>query len=61
MQRIFITILAAILFGAAAYLAAAPAAFAKDVTLYKTPQCGCCENYADYLRENGFSVTVNST
>ena len=25
-------------------------------TLYKNPQCGCCESYADYLRENGFEV-----
>jgi hypothetical protein len=33
----------------------------KDVTLYKNPQCGCCEGYADYLRENGFAVTVKPT
>ena len=33
----------------------------KDVTLYKTPQCGCCEGYADYLRDNGFAVTVKPT
>ena len=26
---------------------------AKQATLYKTPQCGCCEDYAKYLRENG--------
>lgn len=33
--------------------AAVPAlAGEKDVTLYKNPQCGCCEGYADYLREN---------
>ena len=30
-------------------------------TLYKDPQCGCCETYADYLRENGFEVTVKPT
>ena len=30
-------------------------------TLYKNPQCGCCEGYADYLRENGFEVTVKPT
>jgi hypothetical protein len=30
-------------------------------TLYKNPQCGCCEAYADYLRENGFVVTVEPT
>jgi hypothetical protein len=30
-------------------------------TLYKNPQCSCCETYADYLRENGFEVTVVPT
>jgi hypothetical protein len=32
-----------------------------DVTLYKNPQCGCCEGYADYLRHNGFKVKAIST
>ena len=27
-------------------------------TLYKNPDCTCCEHYADYLRANGFDVTV---
>lgn len=30
-------------------------------TLYKNPQCGCCEGYADYLRQNGFEVEVKPT
>lgn len=34
---------------------------ARDVTLYKSPQCGCCEGYANYLRDNGFNVTVKPT
>jgi len=34
---------------------------AQEVTLYKNPQCGCCENYAEYLRENGFTVEVVPT
>jgi hypothetical protein len=25
-------------------------------TLYKNPQCGCCEGHADHLRANGFDV-----
>ena len=33
----------------------------KQVTLYKDPQCGCCEGYADYLRSNGFSVSLVPT
>jgi hypothetical protein len=27
-------------------------------TLYKNPDCTCCEGYAAYLRENGFEVDV---
>ena len=33
----------------------------KQVTLYKDPQCSCCEGYADYLRKNGFEVKVVNT
>jgi hypothetical protein len=32
-----------------------------QATLYKNPQCGCCEGYADYLRANGFEVEVKPT
>ncbi|MCB1528105.1 MAG: hypothetical protein KDJ45_10430 [Hyphomicrobiaceae bacterium] len=37
------------------------AAAAQDVTIFKRPQCGCCEDYADYLRQNGFKVTIKPT
>lgn len=30
-------------------------------TLYKNPQCSCCEGYAAYLRANGFAVDVKPT
>jgi hypothetical protein len=33
----------------------------RSATLYKNPACTCCETYADYLRENGFEVTVEPT
>ena len=36
-------------------------AAAIPVELYKSPQCGCCEEYAQYLRDNGFDVTVKPT
>jgi hypothetical protein len=32
-----------------------------QAVLYKNPQCGCCEGYAAYLRENGFEVDVKPT
>ena len=40
---------------------AQPVDESKNVTLYKDPQCSCCEGYADYLRSNGFAVTVVPT
>src|ERR1700738_4623584 len=42
-------------------LSAEPAADRAQVTLYKNPDCGCCEGYADYLRQNGFKVTAVPT
>ena len=42
-------------------LNAEPAADRGQVTLYKNPECGCCEGYADYLRQNGFKVTAVAT
>ncbi len=34
---------------------------AIQATLYKSPQCGCCESYAAYLRDNGFEVEVKES
>lgn len=31
------------------------------VILYKNPECGCCDGYADYLRHNDFTVTAKAT
>lgn len=28
----------------------------KQVTMWRDPNCGCCDAYADYLEENGYSV-----
>jgi hypothetical protein len=39
-----------------------PAYAATPVTVYKSPTCGCCDKYVDYLRDNGFAVkAVNET
>ncbi len=45
-----------VLLGAAAARSEMP-----DALMYKNPQCGCCEEYATYLRRNGFKVTVKET
>ena len=50
--------------GAIAALVALPLpAMAAPIraTLFRNPQCNCCDIYAAYLRENGFEVDVKST
>lgn len=32
-----------------------------QATLYKNPQCSCCEGYAQYLEKSGFKVDVKPT
>jgi hypothetical protein len=48
---------------AIAFLALPVPAFAAptQATLFKQPQCKCCDLYAAYLRDNGFEVEVKIT
>ena len=50
--------------GALMALGAPAAAFAqgdREATLYKNPQCGCCQDHAAYLRRHGYSVKEVAT
>jgi hypothetical protein len=49
------------LLGVAAVAPLAGAQSARDATLYKNPQCGCCEDHAKYLRRHGYNVVVVPT
>ena len=52
----------ALLITASAVALAGPARAAPlAATLYKNPECGCCDGYADYLRHHGFAVTAKAT
>ena len=31
----------------------------KDIHVYKSPTCGCCEKWADHMRDNGFDVVTH--
>jgi hypothetical protein len=42
-------------------LAAAADTAAPAVTVYKSPTCGCCVEWATHLRDNGFAVTEKDT
>lgn len=37
---------------------ALPAFAGETVTLYSNPTCSCCQDYADYLKANGYEVKV---
>lgn len=55
MKRFTATILSsALVLGATAAQAALP----EEATLYKNPQCGCCDGYARHLEELGVDVTI---
>jgi hypothetical protein len=36
----------------------ATSAMAAEITVYKSPWCGCCTGWVDHMKANGFSVTV---
>lgn len=35
-----------------------PRQLGKAITVYKSPSCGCCAGWSEYLRQNGFRVSV---
>lgn len=41
--------------------AAREAVFSPSVTVYKDPNCGCCKDWVEHLREHAFKVTVKDT
>ncbi|MQX35510.1 DUF411 domain-containing protein [Roseospira navarrensis] len=42
-------------------LAAHAESAAPAIEVYKSPSCGCCVVWADYMRDNGFAVTETDT
>ena len=41
------------------HIAAAMAAKPTPITVYKDPSCGCCKQWVDHLRTNGFAPDVH--
>lgn len=58
MKRVAILLLLTI---GTAFAVPAVAASAIQATLYKNPNCQCCNRYAHYLTQNGFDVKVIDT
>ncbi len=57
MRALLTLLFAAIALGTAA----ANSGAAGPATMYKNPQCGCCEEYAKYLERNGFEIKIEPT
>lgn len=59
MKKAFLSIAAtgALALGAWAFSGSSPA-LATEVTVYKSPWCGCCTGWVDHMKANGFSVKV---
>lgn len=36
-------------------------AYAAEITVYKSPTCGCCKLWIDHLKSNGFTVKAHDT
>lgn len=54
MQKLFAALLVAV--------SALAQAAGESITVYKDPDCGCCNAWVDHMRESGFTVTaVDST
>ncbi len=43
-----------------AALAANSAWAADTLTVYRSPNCGCCHEWADYMKKNGFDVQIRN-
>ncbi len=55
----------AVLIGIAAYVTMPTASITNadgpKVTIYKSPNCGCCVKHSAYLKQNGFDVDIKVT
>ncbi|MES9991382.1 MAG: DUF411 domain-containing protein [Candidatus Thiodiazotropha sp.] len=42
-----------------AALLVSPLSIAADIVVYKSPTCGCCNDWVEHLESNGFSVQTH--
>ena len=52
---------AAVLIGALIWGPSLRNAGATEIVVYKSPTCGCCRDWVDHLRDEGFKVTTHNS
>jgi hypothetical protein len=55
-----LVLVAALALGAPVLHAQKPAAAKPHLTVYKSPTCGCCAKWVDYMNANGFTSEVTN-
>lgn len=45
----------------AAFILDSPARAEAEIEVWKSPTCGCCQAWVDYMRDNGFEVIAYNT
>lgn len=50
-----------LLVGAPAFSSGNPGKGAPRIEVWKSPTCGCCRDWIEHVRANGFEVAVNET
>jgi hypothetical protein len=61
MMAIVLSLISALLLGGCFTLHANPAdADPRAFQVYKSPTCGCCQSWIDYIRSRGYAVTVSN-
>ena len=53
-------LLSAALSAGIAWSTLSASAFAAEITVYKTPWCGCCSKWVDHLQAYGHDVTIKN-
>lgn len=54
----FATVLMAVI-GVVLWMEPIPEAGATEIVVYKSPTCGCCRDWVDHLRNEGFNVVTH--
>ncbi len=57
MRKVSILAISAVA-AAAAWMFSTSGGVSADITVYKSPSCGCCSKWAEHLRAEGYAVEV---
>ncbi|MET0105131.1 MAG: DUF411 domain-containing protein [Sedimenticola sp.] len=59
-SNLMVWIITAITLSIGAWLIFQKPAIAEEIVVYKSPTCGCCNDWIKHLKENGFSVEAHN-